>query len=74
MSKPKIVVTVHGGLISGVYSDTPANVLIVDFDLGECEDGWQERLGWEDSSDLNNSQQVGTELGEILIDVGDAPE
>jgi len=74
MPKPKIVVTVSGGLVTGVLCDTPANVLIVDFDNAECEDNWQDRLGWDEAEDLNDSQSVGEDLGEILIDVGEAPE
>ena len=74
MPKPRIVVTVFGGVVTGVFSDTPASVLLVNFDGAECSDDWKDRLGWEPAGDLNNPQSVGTELGEILIDVGDAPE
>ena len=74
MTKPKIVVTVFGGVVTGVFSDTPASVLLVDFDGAECADDWKDRLGWEPAGDLTNPESVDDELGGILIDVGEAPE
>jgi len=39
MKKPRLVITLEGGLIQGITSDQPVDVLVLDFDAGQCGGG-----------------------------------
>jgi hypothetical protein len=59
--KPKIVVTVYGGVVNDVYCDIDADVAVLDFDNEEI--GEPTEAGWVDSTPWH---AMDAEVAEIL--------
>lgn len=68
MSKPKIIITLEGGIIQQILSDTDVEVTVLDWDIMECDldepEFFDDRIYTVDQYPVENFNELEAELRE----------